>query len=107
MRIKTKDDDYVFEFKNWTQALENIVSFLFDRYDKLQSLYSNENLKQYISTNKQTLQKDYVLDSAIKQIKGGFLSTHSATQTKLKLIIALKDYLISTNEAVDYFYLES
>ena len=107
LRVKTKDDDYVFDFKNWTQALENIVSFLFDRYDKLQSLYSNDNLKQYISTNKQTLQKDYVLDSAIKQIKGGFLSTHSATQTKLKLIIALKEYLNSSNETVDCFYLES
>ena len=107
LRVKTKEDDYVFDFKNWTQALENIVSFLFDRYDKLQMLYSNENLKQYISTNKQTLQKDYVLDSSIKQIKGGFLSTHSATQTKLKLIIALKDYLNSTNETVDYFFLES
>ena len=104
IRIKTNKDDFSFEFKNWALTLEYIISYLFDRYEILQNLYSNESFKPYLSKNKQLLQKDYVLDSAIKQIKGGFLNTHSATQTKIRLITVIKDYLTSNGHVVDCYY---
>ncbi len=106
IKIRTSTQEVKFQFKSWANFFEESVSFLFENYDKLQILYTQESLKSYISIDKKTLQKDYVLENSIKPIKNGFLSTHSSTQTKIKILLLFKDYLLKNNEYLDILYLE-
>lgn len=107
IKIKSKTGEFEFEFKNWATSFELIVAHLFERYDQLKVLYSQDTLKSYLSTNKESLQKEYILENSIKPIKGGYLNTHSSTPTKIKFILLLKDYLHNHNEQIEYYYLES
>lgn len=103
-KIKSNTTENIFDFKNWNYAFETIITRLFFNYDKLQSLFYHEPLKSYFSLNKESLYKDYVLDSAIKEIKGGFFNTQISTQNKIKIICLIRDFLKKNNEPVEIQY---